>query len=80
MPADPSRGKRRAARPPPSRISDTRVLCVPTIARCDSGLSVAEDIADRPVHERARSVDTRCAARRPMLELSSGMLDVEVMS
>jgi hypothetical protein len=71
--------KRRAARLAPSRIADTRVLCESAATVYDSMLSVAAEVMARPVHDLARSVDTRRAARRTFLELSSGVMDVVVM-
>jgi hypothetical protein len=79
VPVVASIGKRRAARLAPSRMADTRVLCVSADTVCDSMLSVADDVVARPVHERTRSVDTQRVARRSLLELSSGVVDVVVM-
>jgi hypothetical protein len=39
------------------RISDTRVRKVPELTRCVTPLSVATDVIDRPVHDRAVSVE-----------------------
>lgn len=48
-----------------SRISDTRVRNVPEITRWGTPLSVATDVADRPVQDRAVSlVCTRNAVAR----------------
>ena len=75
VPAVTSMGKRHAARRLPSRMADTRVLCVSATTVYDNMLSVADDVAARPVHERARSVDTQGAARRGVLERTSGVTD-----
>ena len=40
-----------------SRISDTRVRKVPEVARWGTPLSVAHDVTDRPVHDRAVSIE-----------------------
>ena len=79
MPVVASIGKRRAARLAPSRIADTRVLCVSAATMYDSMLSVADEVVARPVHDRARSADTQRAARRVLLELSSGVVDVVML-
>lgn len=44
------------------RISETRVRCVPAVITLGTGLSVAQDIAARPVHDRTRVRDTRITA------------------
>jgi hypothetical protein len=79
VPVVASIGKRRAARLAPSRIADTRVLCVSVATMYDNMLSVADEVAARPVHDRARSVDTQRAARGSVLELSSGVVDVVML-
>ena len=79
MPAVASIETRRAARLAPSRIADTRVLCASADTVCDNMLSVADEVMARPVHDRARSVDTQRAARPAFLELSSGEGDVVVI-
>jgi hypothetical protein len=60
-------------------MADTRVLCVSADTVCDSMLSVADEVVARPVHDRARSVGTQRAARRVLLELSSGVVDVVML-
>ena len=40
-----------------TRISDTRVRKVPEVTRWGTPLSVAHDVTDRPVHDRAVSVE-----------------------
>ena len=63
-----STGERRAARRAPSRMADTRVLCVSAATVCDNRLSVADEVMARPVHDRARSADTQRAMRRALVE------------
>ena len=41
------------------RISDTRDLCVPVVAKRDSGVLVAHDRAERPVHDRRLPIAAR---------------------
>ncbi len=43
-----------------SRISDTRVRNVPELARCVTPLSVANDVTERPVQDRALPVGWAC--------------------
>lgn len=46
------------------RISDTRVLRVPAVTRCGRALSVAKDMAERPVHDRSPSAIEHMCDRR----------------
>ena len=59
-----------AARDPTSRIPDTRVLCIPTVAKRGRVRSVALVTTERPVHERAPSRAARAVAQRLRMPIS----------
>lgn len=62
-----------------SRISDTRVRNVPELRNCGTPLSVADDVIDRPVHDRAVFVeDAPEAVRRVMSALGGGRNSVAI--
>jgi hypothetical protein len=54
------------------RISDTRVRNVPELTRCGTPLSVAIDVTDRPVQDRAVSV---ICARKAVARIIPGILE-----
>ena len=63
-PAVSPRRESRPMRAVASRISDTRVRCVPAVSYRERALAVAHDNAERPVHDRAlRCVAGRCEVR-----------------
>ena len=56
------------------RISDTRDLCVPVVAKRDSGVLVAHDRAERPVHDRVLPIEARATMRPAVAGISLGWL------
>ena len=64
------------ARDAESRISDTRVRCIPAVAKRGLVRSVALVTTERPVHERTPSRAAHTLARRlsMLISLDAGLL------